>query len=278
MAQEVDSPGHLEYFERIPPKALQKRRAWREPKPEERVRGINQKLTSFGYRLVPREKPGWPYPLYDLYREDSLVRSDLLTVWPIAVNGTGSDFALLVEEFSGPTILVRREAVEQWDAARHAFIPPTFVGDDLLVVETGEQHQQFAVRRGNETLYTFTVPGPRVDNPVKGLWSWMGHWVLEVDGQVLVDGKSLNEELGYDEIFRWQLLGGRPFYFFEKDNHVGVSYGGQVLPYQYDEVVHYRCCEPAAFNVAGNETMVWFHALRDGMWYYVEMGVYRQNS
>ena len=37
------------------------------------------------------------------------------------------------------------------------------------------------------------------------------------------------------------------------------------------------CCEPAAFNVAGNETMVWFHALRDGVWYYVEMGVYRQD-
>jgi len=47
------------------------------------------------------------------------------------------------------------------------------------------------------------------------------------------------------------------------------------LPYQYDEVVHYDCCEAAAFNVAGNERMVWFHALRDGIWYYVEMGVYQ---
>lgn len=36
-----------------------------------------------------------------------------------------------------------------------------------------------------------------------------------------------------------------------------------------------RCCEPAAFNVAGSETMVWFHALRDGVWYYVEIGVYK---
>jgi hypothetical protein len=28
------------------------------------------------------------------------------------------------------------------------------------------------------------------------------------------------------------------------------------------------------FNVSGNENMVWFHARRDGMWYYVEMGIY----
>mgnify|MGYP001143051209 FL=1 len=28
------------------------------------------------------------------------------------------------------------------------------------------------------------------------------------------------------------------------------------------------------FNVSGNETMVWFYALRDGVWHYVEAGVY----
>jgi hypothetical protein len=29
------------------------------------------------------------------------------------------------------------------------------------------------------------------------------------------------------------------------------------------------------FNVGANDDMVWFHALRGGMWYYVEMGVYQ---
>jgi hypothetical protein len=28
------------------------------------------------------------------------------------------------------------------------------------------------------------------------------------------------------------------------------------------------------FNISGNGTMVWFYALRDGTWYYVEAGVY----
>jgi len=275
VAQEVDSPGHLEYFQRISSQVLERRRAWREPTSEERVAATNQALANFGYRLVAKEKPGWSYPFYDLYQGDKLVHHDLYAIWPISVNSTGDDFALLVEELNSPTFLVRRGLTERWDQGRHEFIPPVFVEDDLVAVETDEQHQQFAMRRGYETLYAFTMPGPRVDNAVKGLWSWMKHWILEVDGQVLVNGQSLNQKLGYDEIFGWRLVNGQPFYFFGKGNHIGVSYDGQVLPYQYDEVIHYRCCEPGAFNAAGNEAMVWFHALRDGMWYYVEMGVYQ---
>lgn len=206
------------------------------------------------------------------------MQADLSTVWPISVNGTGDDFALLVEELNGPTFLICQEKIEEWDQGRHCYSPPVFVGDDLVAVDTGEQHERYAVQRGNETVYEFTEligPGPRVDNPVKGLWSWMGKWILEVDGQVIVNGEGLEQELGYNEIFGWRLLNGQPFYFFRKENTIGVSYAGQVLPYQYDEVIHHRCCEPAAFNVVGNEAMVWFHALRDGLWYYVEMGVYQ---
>ena len=62
--------------------------------------------------------------------------------------------------------------------------------------------------------------------------------------------------------------------FPQLEDGIGVSYSGQVLPYTYDEVVHDRCFEPAAFNVSGNAHMVWFHGLRDGLWHYVEIGVY----
>ena len=129
------------------------------------------------------------------------------------------------------------------------------------------------VQQGGKTVYS--IPATfRTDNPIKGLWAWDGHWILEMEGHVVIDGKSSNKELGYDEIFNWRLLKGQPFYFFKKGNRIGVSYAAQVLPYQYDEVIHYRCCEPAMFNVGGNASMVWFHALKDGMWYYVEIGIY----
>ncbi len=275
VAEGVDTPRHFEYMERISPTILDRRRAWREPSAEEFLEPYNAALEPFGYRLVAKEKPDWAYPFYDLYQGDRLVEGDLYAIWPVTVASSGHDFALLVEKLNGPTLLVRLDSSERWDQSRHEFIPPVFVGDDLVIIETDEQHQQYGVRRGDETLYSFTVPGPRVDSPVKGLWSWMGHWVLEVDGEVLVDGQSLNQKLGYDEIFGWRLLSGQPLYLFRKDNRISVSYAGQVLPYQYDEVIHYQCCEPAAFNVAGDEVIIWFHALRDGMWYYVEMGVYQ---
>src|SRR5512133_1863486 len=79
---------------------------------------------------------------------------------------------------------------------------------------------------------------------------------------------------GEDEVFGWRLIKGEPFYFFRRSDTTGVSYSGQILPHKYDDVIHYRCCEPAAFNVQGNEDMVWFHALRGGTYYYVEMGLY----
>jgi hypothetical protein len=52
VAQEVDSPNHFEYFQRIPPEVSEKRQAWREPTPEGRVARTNQALANFGYRLL----------------------------------------------------------------------------------------------------------------------------------------------------------------------------------------------------------------------------------
>jgi hypothetical protein len=86
----------------------------------------------------------------------------------------------------------------------------------------------------------------------------------------------LNKSLGYSEIFGWHLVAGQPFYFFAKSGNgrIGVSYAGSVMPYSYEKIPHYQCCEPAAFNPGINEHMVWFYGLKEGMWYYVEMGVY----
>ena len=273
VAKDVDSPTRLEYSKRIDPAILEKRKAWREAGLVARIPEANRTLGRFGYRLASKERPGCPVCVsYDLYQGDVPVESGLSAVWPVAVNASGTDFALVVEGNRG-AFLVQKGTVSQWDQLRSAFTRPVFVGDDLVTVET-DDHLHFAVKRGGKIVYTASLPGLRVDNPIKGLWSWQNHWVLEVDGQVLVDGKSLNQDLGYEKVFGWRLLGGQPLYFFVKAGRVGVSYAGKALPHQYDEVIHYRCCEPAAFNVAGNESMVWFHALRGETWHYVEAGAY----
>jgi hypothetical protein len=174
---------------------------------------------------------------------------------------------------------VRSGSIEEWDLALYAFTPPAFVGSDLMSVAMDSQNRQagmqkYVVLRNDEVVHRFEAQF-MVDNPIKGIWSWEGRWVLEVAGQVVVEGKSLNQQMDYGEIFGWRLLGGEPFYFFEKDGKIGISYAGQPPPVHYEEVIHYQCCEPAAFNLQGNDSMVWFHALRDGTWYYVESGSYR---
>ena len=269
----VASPDRIEYSKLIDPQILEKRRAWREPSPAGKVAGVNRTLERFGYRLVPKEKPGCPIcTLYDLYRGDAVVQQSLNVIQSVSVNAAGDDFALLVETESRVQFLVRRDTVDQWDPVQHGYMPPVYAGDTLVTVNVDYEASQVIVRSGDQTLFTTSL-APAVDNPLRGLWSWDGRWVLEVDGQVVVDGKSLNEDLGCEEVFGWHLLAGEPFYFFKKDGRIGISFGGQALRYQYDEVIHYQCCEPSAFNVRANDMMVWFHALRDGKWYYVEAPV-----
>ena len=271
VASGVYTPDRLEYTGYITSTILERRQAWRNPPPVKVVESTNQVLAKFGFRLEPNPiKSNYEY---QLYQGNTLAQDQIMGFWPVMVNQRGDDFALLLQTSKGEK-LVRRAGIELWDPSQHASTGPILVGNDLVTVDLDSRWKQYAVRHGNKIVYTAPVPRTWTDNPVKGLWAWKGHWVLEVLGQVVIDGKSLNKEQGYDEIFNWRLLNGQPFYFFKKGNRIGVYYAGRVLPYQYDKVIHYQCCEPAVFNVSGNETMVWFHALRDGVWYYVEMGIY----
>jgi len=132
--------------------------------------------------------------------------------------------------------------------------------------------------RGDEAIFSTRVKEDMaVSSPLKGFWPWQGGWALEVPHEVFINGQSVNQQYGFDQVFHWRLLDGEPFFFFidhKRDGMVGMVYAGQVMSERYDEVVHYRCCEPAAFNANSNEHMVWFYALRDGTWYYVETGLF----
>jgi hypothetical protein len=147
------------------------------------------------------------------------------------------------------------------------------IGDAVFHVES--DLTTATVYNGDTAVYTYIFDGIWSSPIAERLSVWEDQWVLEVlPGEVIVAGDSLNERLGYAEIFEWRLLAGRPFFFFSSEDGVGLSYDGQVLPYRYDEVPHYLCCEPALANPGYNEMMVWFHGLRDGVWHYVELGVY----
>ncbi len=123
-------------------------------------------------------------------------------------------------------------------------------------------------------------------NPLQSFWVNDGHWVLEIAyvdissedsfvvGKVYQDGVSLNEQYGYEEIFGYQLLAGKPFFFYKLDGQIRLSYDGETLPIWYDEVHHYKCCSGAMLNPVMGSNWVGFWGVRDGVTYYTEIGKY----
>jgi hypothetical protein len=276
-----DRPTHLEYMERIGPEILERRRAWREPAPQEQVARYNQVLAPFGYRLEAEFNADWNQTFYDLYREPAAepLLLDLMRVWPPSVSASGDEFIMAAENAPNvqPTLLlISSQGPMPWQAQDSNMLRPAYLGDEQAAV-VGKQGQgidlEYAVWVGGRQVYSGTAP-MMVTHPLRGFAVWDGHWALELEDQVIVDGEDLGGQLGYASAFGFQVVGGRPLYFFEDDGRIHLSYDGETLPVSYDEVIHNQCCEPAMFNLQGNENMTWFHALRDGTWYYVEAGVY----
>jgi hypothetical protein len=285
VAADVEAPYCFEFLDYMPDGILARREAWRGFDAVQRVSTLNETLSPFGYRLVAEKNAEWNCTFYDLYREDELVESDLWSIWPVAVNESGTDFALVAMNTPNEMplyLLIRNGDVQPLDYDQFLNIPPVYLGDDLITVESLDNYGQYAVRRGDEVLYTYTASGIVAGaHPVKRLQVWEGHWVLETIEGVFIDGESLTGQLRVDDIFHYVIFQGQPLFFFRKGlpllgwgGQVRISYGDETLPLIYDEVVHYRCCEPAVFNIGSNEHMLWFYARKDGMWYYVEMGVY----
>ena len=146
------------------------------------------------------------------------------------------------------------------------------------------------VERNGEQIYQVsTGPGSPLTS-LQGLWVYDDHWVLETalitsrlegnmvytdaTGRISQDGKLLNDLYDYEEMFGFQLMAGRPFYFFKQDGKIGFSYDGQAVEAGYDEIPHYDCCSAAGLNPVRAQNMVAFFAQRDSIWYYVEIGVY----
>jgi len=126
------------------------------------------------------------------------------------------------------------------------------------------------VQRNNQVIFTLPTLGPGGGG--QSFCEWAGHWVLEAQEFVILDGRILNHEYGYDEMFDWRLVAGKPFFFFSQNGFVYLSYNDQTLPVTYDYILHDGCCEAgSARNPHGNDSLVWFYGARDSVWYYTEI-------
>ncbi len=152
--------------------------------------------------------------------------------------------------------------------------------------------REVRVMQGDEVIYAIQAGHSSPFASFQGLWAYDEHWVLEIayvvaslspdsntvssdiKGKIVDTSMLLNDKYGYDEAFGFQLIAGRPFYFFKRAGSIWISYADQELDLGYTEIPHYRCCSGGELNPLKSETMVAFFAQRDAVWYYVELGVF----
>lgn len=129
-------------------------------------------------------------------------------------------------------------------------------------------------------------------NPLQGLWSYKQDWFLEyafvtitynesentalseINGHLVKSGVDLNEVNEYNEVFGFQLINGKPFYFFAMGDQIGFSYDDQITMLEFNNIPHYLCCSASILNPNQSQNMVSFFAQRDTTWYYVELGIF----
>lgn len=140
--------------------------------------------------------------------------------------------------------------------------------------------QMVELLEGDEVIFSVDAGLPSPVLPMQSLWTYEDHWALEIlyaeeeiwEGRIYLDGNLLNESQEYQEAFGFQLLGGKPFYFFQRDDGLGYSYDGEETKLPYDSIPHYNCCSASTINPLPAENMVAFYALTGDDWYYVELG------
>ncbi|MFN2227814.1 MAG: hypothetical protein ACK2UY_15950 [Anaerolineae bacterium] len=275
-AADVMGPGRFEYNDQLGDELLARIEALRDRSAERALAQANDALAPFGYRLESRFEEEGQKMLYDVYRQGQSepLLAGLVSIWRVSVNASGSEFVLVAENAPGarpPCVLVRNGQVEPWDPGPSGLLPPAYVGDTLArIAITGVPTITYQVELGARVIYTGTAVGVGAYMPLRSFTTWDEHWVLEVDDHLIMDGQDIGQALGYDAAFGFARIGAQSFYFFEQAGLVRISYGDQVLPNVYEAVFHNHCCEASIHNVEAGPDAVWFHALREGTWYFVE--------
>lgn len=216
----------------------------------------NQALAAFDYHLQSNPTP--PFSAYALYHNQNLIARDIASFTPVALKD--SDFQLAFETLDGQRLAASLTGIRPLAGAINA---PVSYGDQLV-------YAQSSTSDGGLSL-----AGPSGANrPRSGAAAiaWRSaRWALSPAGHVLHDGEDLSAALGYQGVLAWRGVAGQPLYFYVKDGLTHLAYAGQDLRYSYDQVL----TNTDALYAPGDDGRIfWFYALRDGVWYYVEAGLF----
>jgi hypothetical protein len=243
-----------------------------------RLENANRALAPFGYRLVSHPSS---IQTFDLLKGTDAIIKGVTNFSAVSVNAAGDDFIMWVQDNFSSTAPseVRPGGVRTLTVWEDGF-NSTWVGADLITFDYSKDKlfpvgapALVDISSNGRKIQTISIPQMSpAGSPVRGLWSWQNHWVMEVAGVLLQDGELQNLKLGYEEIFDWHLVNDKPFFLMRQGKSFGVVYDGQVLPTHYDDIIHGDlCCDPARYTIQNSPNGSLFYALKDGVWFLVSV-------
>jgi hypothetical protein len=197
---------------------------------------LNIDLGPYGMHLECNPVP--PYSGYALYHGDTLLQGDIARFWPVSPDGLNiekpGDIAFAFETFRGEKIIASSQGISPWIGQP----------DEVSHPEALDQDQRLAFASVDGDM-SFLGASEQPPLPV------------ENDGQT-------------PYLYR-QMIAGSPFVIENHNGLVNLIYQGQNLSYRYDMVVTGLPGDLVILNPGGSGDTAWFFALRDGLWYYVEI-------
>ncbi len=296
VSADIATPDNIGFKKYIDPNIHEKRSKWRkftkEFFGENDIEKMNNILNDHDYHFQVIKEMNGNQSDYSFCYKDSVILQKIFNIRGFDYDKKNNSFIFIVRQwdnhrskqykfyFDGKILDMKSYS----DISRIPFyFTPIIVDTKVIeIVYIGKKHKyyglgdtlKYAVKVNSEVVTHFTTVQKTVDSPVKSFYQNNNDWILEYEDNAIVNGFRICEKYDLDKIFSFVYLGSKPFFFFDDNNHISISYNEENYNTKYDEVIHYKCCEPSLFNVWNNNVMVSFFALRDGYWYYVEAGVY----
>jgi hypothetical protein len=248
-------------------------------------------IKQLGYEWIRTGKPRGESCLgctSELYRNGKVLFKNVGRVSKVntLLTSSGQPIHTFIVDTAGGSFLIQNNDIfvteynSQYDY--NELFHPFLYQDEPLWITTNANYAPLhgevrtSTRRVISSFLTYPDRGTEsLPTGIKRFGSWRDHWILNFNSFLIQDGENVNKKLGFGEIFGWTLVNDKPVYFFRKGARFGVSYDGQALPLQYEDIPHDLCCDrgtvptPARNNPLLLGNFARFYGKRDGVWYYV---------
>lgn len=207
---------------------------------------------------------------YQLYKDKKLLWetkwiADVSTVYHFSTKAGPIHAFVVTVGVKRDSFLIQNGVVIPWGWEDYEFASPPILYQDELLWARLRPDGRIEVQKSNgDILFTF-----KHKSKAFIFKEWNGHWVLEAGNVLVIDGEEPYQKLGFQQIFMWNLVKDKPAFFFQKGSKFGISYDGQILPLQYDEIANGLCCEASGNNPYIGSDFARFLGKRNGVWYYV---------